>query len=412
MQPATNDTASSHQPARDAAQAAPPIRTLGQLLRDEALLEYFGFGPLRFDVFHWRPCAGDRPLRVEDADALCEKLAGHPLGAGLKGGLTPEGMRRTIALVARQRPFHPIADEVCALRWNKEPLLDRVAGEILKARGASAALWGRLVRRWIIGALARALEPGRPMDPMLVLVGVDGASAARFFRTLFGAGRVLDAPDALGSAGLREQLRSAWVCVWPDFASFHNVRQANAFAAFSSRERDHVSHPFAWRDEAAARTTVFASSVEQLAGFPEGALQGRCWFVPAGEIDYALLAQWRDQLLAEACAAVVEMGEEPVLDAQEEPLLRSAQQELGTVDPAEDAVLKLMAKQHHRATMDTVLWAVFGTRWGGATMALQHRVGRLLRHNGYVSVRRIVDGTQQTVWERPAVPAAAGKTGG
>jgi predicted P-loop ATPase len=378
--------------------ARPALAKLCDVLEDDALLARLGYGPLRFDLLRWAPCAGDELLGAELADTLCAKLATADTDARLPS-LSPDLMRRALALVARQRSFHPIADALRGLTWDNQPRLEKVASEILRVQGG---LPSRLVRRWIILAAARALEPGVAADGMLVLAGCGHAVAARFFQTLLGTEWVLDTPARLGSRALDEQLRSAWVCLWPDFASFARVGTANAFAAFSARCSDFVRDPFAWRDEVAGRTTVFASSAEAFPGVPDGPLRSRCWTVPVGRIDFAKLAGWREQLWAEACAAV-DRGEALTLDDADREALPGLQEMLTPPDPWEEPVLKRMAETP-QATMEDLLVRLFYLSPRKVTMAHQHRLGRILRRNGFESQRLTIGGRQVTVWARPAQP--------
>ena len=73
---------------------------------------------------------------------------------------------RAIGLVARERPFHPVAEYLNRLTWDRKPRLYELASDVLNTTDVELA--SPLVARWCIAAVARAFDPGNRPKPYRV----------------------------------------------------------------------------------------------------------------------------------------------------------------------------------------------------------------------------------------------------
>jgi len=91
-----------------------------------------------------------------------------------------------LMLTARERPFHPIREYLKRVEDDRSiaPFdLDEVATKFFRVRPDSR-LHVAMVRRWLIGAVARAMEPGCQMDHCLVLQGGQGLGKSTALQAL------------------------------------------------------------------------------------------------------------------------------------------------------------------------------------------------------------------------------------
>jgi predicted P-loop ATPase len=79
-----------------------------------------------------------------------------------------------VAIVASDALFHPVADYLCALRWDGVPRIDgwleRFCG-VVPTSETHARLVRDVAAKWLISCVARAMTPGCKVDTMLVLEG-------------------------------------------------------------------------------------------------------------------------------------------------------------------------------------------------------------------------------------------------
>ena len=182
-----------------------------QALRSDDFLRFLGSEPLRFNRLAHAPCAGATLLRRTDAERIRESFArysalhGRP---GWKGTLAD--VERAVALVSRERPFHPVVEYLEKLSWDGQPRLDQLAVDVLAVDKDAAPSASAPVRKWCIAAVARAFEPGCAVDGMLVLLGGGRLSPDIFFRMLVPPGFYLDVPPEPGRKAHLPR-RQAWV---------------------------------------------------------------------------------------------------------------------------------------------------------------------------------------------------------
>jgi predicted P-loop ATPase len=85
-----------------------------------------------------------------------------------------------VLLVAKERSYHPVREYLDGLVWDKQPRLERVVTEILKAEGT--LINELMIRKFAIACVARGKHPGEKVDNMLVLQGAQGIQSPRSSR--------------------------------------------------------------------------------------------------------------------------------------------------------------------------------------------------------------------------------------
>jgi hypothetical protein len=366
-----------------------------------ALILRHTYGPrLTYNAMRLTPLLDAAPIDDADIGRLREDLE-------RTWDLTPskDNTAEAVRQVAAERSFHPVKDYLTGLRWDAEQRLARVAAEVLGAEATPLTI--RMLRCWFISAVARALRPGCKVDTTLVLVGPQGFYKSTFFEVL-GAPHFSDtAMDISGKDGLL-QLAFAWIYEWPELENVTSKKQASEVKAFTTSRTDTFRPPFARSVIQHPRSTVIVGTTNE-EQFLNDATGSRRFHVikVRREVDRALLAQWRDQLWAEAVTAF-ESGEHWWLDRHEDETREDAADVHQVEDATHSAVaswaggpeaLRLLASRAHGLrpgylmTSD-VLEKAFKMEPGRWDRQSQMRVGAAFKRLGWRKVRVTASGAR------------------
>jgi predicted P-loop ATPase len=220
--------------------------------------------------------------------------------------------------LAIEQEVHPVQEWLRSLsKWDEKdrlPALMAALG-VTVGRGYApekVALYTTYMRKTLIAAVARAMEPGCQVDTMLVLQGDQGIKKSTFFKALVpdiawygGAGR-LD-PDAKDSImGLRKK----WILEVAEVDRKSFFSSAAEWKDLITTQVDSLRPPYMRDVEDYPRTSLFMGSTnaEQFLTDPTGAR--RFWVVPLNlkklkgeDIDKAAIIKMREQLWVQAYMA-------------------------------------------------------------------------------------------------------------
>jgi hypothetical protein len=222
-------------------------------------------------------------------------------------GFTPPvaDVKAAILVSAEQRSFHPVRQYLDSIDWDGQPRLLDIAREHL---GTDRPLHAEMVKRWMIGAVARALRPGCKLDTALMLHGKQGLGKSSFFSVL-GQPWHSDSAIDINNKDAYQQIHSAWLY---EFSELENVvagRQESRLKAFMTSTHDSFRAPYAAVVTSRPRSMALCGTTNRREILTDDTGSRRFWIVPVAiEIDRELLAYSRDQLWAEARAAY-ESGE-------------------------------------------------------------------------------------------------------
>lgn len=218
-----------------------------------------------------------------------------------------------IIAVAGERMYNPVAEYLNGLVWDGETRLWRVPGEVL---GVETDLCAAYIRRFFIGAVARALKPGCKLDTALILVGPQGIGKSTFFRVCFGEW-FSDSPIPIGDRDAFIQIATCWGYEAAELESL-NKTTAEAVKQFMSASID--TYRGLWERFAVPRPrhSVMCGSTNTTQFLVDATGSRRFWPIQlAAPVNVELLRTWRDQLWAEAVVRY-QGGEQWHLTAEEE----------------------------------------------------------------------------------------------
>lgn len=252
-------------------------------------------GPLPWDLV---PPTEDRPLLDADVGML-GRWAARTYGLHLPSAV----WHVALATYAHRQGYDPVQEYFRALpRWDGVPrwttLLQRTAG------APRETIYGTMVARWAISAVARTMSPGCKADTLLVVVGPQGAGKSRLGRVLCAQSDWYQESYSIadGKDAVLKLHDGSWIVEYGELTGI-TVRDAEAVKALLSCAEDHVRLPYARIARTLQRRCVLLGTANPRGSglFVDPTGSRRFWPVPVGpSIDLATVARERDMLWAEA----------------------------------------------------------------------------------------------------------------
>lgn len=344
-------------------------------------------------------------------------------GKGWKVGSEP--VIKAIIHTARQAPHHPVRAYLQQVEADPSiaPFnLDEVAPKFFRA---SKPLHVAMVRKWLIGAVSRVLNPGCQMDYVLVLQGDQGQLKSTSLKATA-------SPDWYCSSipenekDLLLNIHSTWVYELAELESVTSRKEAGRLKNLITTSTDLVRVPYGRTSERMARQSVFCATVNEDTFLRDDTGNRRFWVVPVEgtrPIDKAGLLAARNAIWKAAVAAY-RAGELPMLSMEMESLSSQQNQEFNQQDPWVEMVLAWMdGDPLHRwdperdpstvtydpsrpFTSAEILYSAGLRRLDQITRADEMRVAAVLRQLKFDRRQKRVDGRVDRFWmlSQPSQP--------
>lgn len=261
-------------------------------------------------------------------------------------GLTPKknDARDVIRGIALENKYNPIRDYLDALVWDGVPRLqggmyegesiDPLSVEYMGA--PSNPIFGKLVTKWHIAAVARAYKPGTKVDSMIVLEGTQSRYKSTYLRimaTINGIEYFADSVGDITSANSIMLLQGCWLVEIAELAGLQK-REVQHIKAWLSRTTDAFVPKYESQRREVPRNYVIAGTHNPSGhGYlkdPTG--ERRFWPVPINKIEIQKVTRDRDQIWAEA-VTLYKQGVTHWLDAAESLELDKINSERQVSDP-------------------------------------------------------------------------------
>ena len=248
---------------------------------------------------------------------------------------TQAAIQDAIDSVCRLTTYHPVRDYLVSLarQWDGEERINHWLEDFCEAEGNEYVR--AVARRSLIGAVARAMEPGCKLDTMLVLVGPQGVRKSTLIRTM-GQGWSIDTPIALGSKDAFESIRNAWIVEMPELAGLGG-KDVERLKAFFSSPVDTYRPAYGRKVVSRPRCCVFWGTTNDRDFLRDATGSRRFWCVEVGEIDIEALTPVVDQLWGEALMCFLD-GERHWLSEEESLLATQCAESFTAIDPWEDEI--------------------------------------------------------------------------
>lgn len=249
-----------------------------------------------------------RHLKDSDTTACCGWLE----YAGLSVKFNDVG--RIIVRVAEHNKFNPVKDALEHLEWDGVSRIngyltddgDTVLPFFAEYFGAEDTEINKLFgEKWLIGAIARAMQPGCKMDTMIVLEGPQGLQKSTSLQVLSDGlvkGVFTDEMSDPNSKDAALQMQGRWIIEIAELDSFSKAT-VTGIKSWLARSVDRFRRPYGKVVEEFPRSCVMAGTVNPMgnAGYLKDPTGGRrFWPVETTYIDIDRLKIDAKQIWAEA----------------------------------------------------------------------------------------------------------------
>lgn len=246
---------------------------------------------------------------------------------------------QVIKHVAQEYTINPLRTHLKSFRWDGVKRLDTWLTTYMGTK--SGVYTSAIGRKWLISAVARAMEPGCQADHMLIFEGAQGIGKSQALRIIGGQFYTEYSGGMTGGGTAHKDLVaviSGKMIV--EMSELSTVRRADmeALKAILTTPTDDVRLSYRRDPIAYPRTCVFSGTTNEVGQSYIADITGarRFWPCHVGELhrpNIALLRQDRDQLWAEAVEAF-EAGEDWYTVPQEEVSLEQTDRQI-TIEQSE-----------------------------------------------------------------------------
>ena len=218
---------------------------------------------------------------------------------------SPQKMEDALTLEIHRHSFHPVKEYLTSLKWDGKERVDRLLIDFMGAR--DDAYSRQVIRKMMIGAVARIMVPGIKFDQTTVLVGPQGCGKSTFCAKLGGEWFSDSFAGVQGNAAY-EAIQGVWIMEIGELAGLKKA-EVEPIKQYIGKTEDRFRPAYAHKVATFKRQNVFVGTtnnkrfLRDVTGnrrfFPVDVTFGeRNLFGENSELD-----RDRDQLWAEAVAA-------------------------------------------------------------------------------------------------------------
>lgn len=297
--------------------------------------------------------------------------------------LSSDAISKGVLLAADEHRYHEVRDYLEGLAWDKSPRLQRWLFSYLGAEPSEYA--EAIGSKWMVGAVARAMQPGCKMDNVLILEGAQGLGKSAALKVLFHPW-FTDAAFEIGSTDGYQIMRGMWCIELAELDSFGRA-EASRSKAFFTRAEDRYRNPYGKKPVTIQRTCVFGGSVNHSTYFKDDTGNRRYWPIKVadgkGVMQLDDLARDRDQLWAEAFQLYKD-GFPWWVRASEQSLYEGEQDARALGDAYESRIKRFLQEPKEGADslnfvrLDQIMQGALHMEPAKMTLSEQQRVGRLM----------------------------------
>lgn len=308
---------------------------------------------------------------------------------------------KIVSSLAKRQKYHPVVEyleTVAATLPADSELLDSLA---LKYFGTGDPLHRAYVRKTLIGAVARALQPGCKVDTVLILQGAQGVGKSSWFKRLLPNPEWFD--DSLGAANDKDErlkLHQAWILEWGELERLFRKRDVSQVKAFVSCQVDYLRPPYGRTIKAFARRSILVGSTNDEDFLIDSTGNRRFWVVPVSiPVPLGALKEERHRIWAAAFHAY-RSGESWELPKELRERAREETASFELEDPWANAVLNY-CEEFAQVQVDEILSQALRIDLANQDRSDQMRVAAILRRAGWITRRGWINGRRPRLWCNP-----------
>lgn len=302
------------------------------MLRD-TLVEFYG------DKLQWDEM--QNKLRFDGALVTLEKLY-DITSVELDQDIPWENFKRLVPVLAENNPYHAVRVYLQSLTVATDP--EPALSALFQAMGVIDKLQRQMIRKWLISAVARALNPGCQADYALVLHGGQGKRKTSFFRSLFGSffqtmGEHKSEVDQLLS------MACSWCIEWGEIEHALSQKAVAAIKTFMTQDNDVYRRPYASAPDRYPRHFVICGTTNKHEFLTDTTGNRRFWIVDIKQlINTDAVAAMRDEVWASVLALYL-AGEPHYFSSIEETKVAATTAQYEQESPWSDLIAQYLT--HH-----------------------------------------------------------------
>jgi predicted P-loop ATPase len=373
------------------------------MMMREALLTRFG-SKIQFNLMSQKIELNGTRLTLNQSKTLWNYTL------GLSGDYAASDIVDAVSGYALERSFHPVQKYLEEIEKNKsiEPFpLDAIAPHFLNTPDDFSAL---LIRKWLISAVARAMDPGCQVDTILILQGEMGMQKSKFFRSLVKDPSWFSSGVSSSKSSEKDQkitLHAGWIHDLGEVGSIYRKREIQELRQFITSTHDEFRPPYARESEVFARRFVFCGTANENDFMADTYGSRRWWVVPVQNkivipLENEVDAIWKSAMLA------YRQGEQWWLTDLEDAMNTAKNLDFYGDDPWTSTVVAIMRQNGNQATMETILNEM-KLETTQRTRKETDRIAAILRLNGYTNQKRDKNGYR--IWRLVESCHTSGRSG-
>jgi hypothetical protein len=321
-----------------------------------------------------------------------------------------ETVRHGVQAAAAGNTFHPVREYLESLQWDGVGRAGTLFTTYFPCASEDPQYLRAVGEKFLIGAVARVMQPGCKVDTMPVIAGSQGQKKSSGLAALVGDqwyGN--DMPD-MTQKDAKEWLRGKWMAEVGELSAMRG-KDIEHVKNFLSTTSDSYRKSYGHVTQTYPRQTVFAGTVNGNEYLSDETGNRRFWplqMIEGALVDVEGLACDRGQLWAEALH-LYRSGTAWWFDEGESATLSAQQAAARSVDIDETRVVEWLRGQEGPVTAGGVADSLFADAPGNKSLSM--RVARYLQGAGW-RVSKKVMGTKQWDRGRGAEPYVSPPCGG
>ena len=324
-----------------------------------------------------------------------------------------ETVRHGVQAAAAGNTFHPVREYLESLQWDGVGRAAALFTTYFPCASEDPQYLRAVGEKFLIGAVARVMQPGCKVDTMPVIAGSQGQKKSSGLAALVGDqwyGNDMPDMNANTDKDAKQWLRGKWVAEMGELSAVRGAMVEHV-KNFLSTTSDSYRKSYGHVTQTYPRQTVFAGTVNDSEYLSDETGNRRfcpLQMIEGAFVDVAGLERDRGLLWAEALH-MYRSGTAWWFDEGESATLSAQQAAARSVDIDETRVVEWLRGQEGPVTAGGVAATLFADAPGNKSLSM--RVARYLQGAGWRPVRR-VSGTKQWDRGRGAEPYVSPSCGG